>query len=162
MAHVKYHVFLYPLTGINVIIVIMLQIVPMIFSVWHAGPHAAVGVLVTTSTACVQLRIAPRDGQALTAELVRHYSDVIMGAMAFQITSLTIFFSTVYSGADQRKHQSSASLAFVRGIHRWPVNSPRKRPVTRKMVPFDDGISLCMQTAAKGLRWSWNLFYVRT
>ena len=40
--------------------------------------------------------------------------------------------------ADQRKHQSSASLAFVRGIHRWPVNSPHKRPVTRKMFPFDD------------------------
>ena len=47
-----------------------------------------------------------------------HYNDVIMGAMASQITSLTIVFSTVYSGADQRKHQSSASLAFVRGIHR--------------------------------------------
>ena len=46
-----------------------------------------------------------------------------MGAMAFQITSLTIVYSTVYSVADQRKHQSSASLAFVRGIHRWLVNS---------------------------------------
>ena len=45
-----------------------------------------------------------------------------------------------YSGADQRKHQSSASLAFVRGIHRWPVNSPHKGPVTRKMFPFDDVI----------------------
>ena len=47
-----------------------------------------------------------------------HYNDVIMGAMASQITSLTIVYSTVYSGADQRKHQSSASLAFVWGIHR--------------------------------------------
>ena len=47
-----------------------------------------------------------------------HYIDVIMGAIASQITSLTIVYSTVYSGADQRKHQSSASLAFVRGIHR--------------------------------------------
>ena len=37
-------------------------------------------------------------------------------------------------------HQSSASLAFVRGIHRWPVNSPHKLPVTRKMFPFDDVI----------------------
>ena len=44
------------------------------------------------------------------------------------------------SGEDQRKHQSSASLTFVRGIHRWPVNSPHKRPVTRKMFPFDDVI----------------------
>ena len=70
--------------------------------------------------------------------LPSHYSDVIMGAMASQITSLTIVYSTVYSDADQRKHQSSASLAFVRGIHRWPVNSPHKWPVTRKMFPFDD------------------------
>ena len=46
-----------------------------------------------------------------------------MGAMASQITRLTIVYSTVYSGADQRKHQTSASLAFVRGIHRWPVKS---------------------------------------
>ena len=53
-------------------------------------------------------------------------------AMASQVTSLTIVYSTVYSGADQRKHQSSASLAFVRGIHRWPVNSPQKGPVARK------------------------------
>ena len=57
-----------------------------------------------------------------------------MGAMASQITSLAIVYSTDYSGADQRKHQSSASLAFVRGIHRWPVNSPHKWPVTRKMM----------------------------
>ena len=67
-----------------------------------------------------------------------HYNDVIMSAMACQITSLTIAYSTVYSGTDQRKHQSSASLAFVRGIHRWPVNSPHKGPVMRKMFPFDD------------------------
>ena len=71
-----------------------------------------------------------------------HYCDVIMGAIAFQITSLTIVYSTVYSDADQNKHQSSASLAFVRGIHRGPVNSPHKRPVTRKMFPFDDVIMI--------------------
>ena len=47
-----------------------------------------------------------------------HYNDVIMGAIASQITSLTIVYSIVYSDADQRKHQSSASLAFARGIHR--------------------------------------------
>ena len=71
-----------------------------------------------------------------------------MGAMASQITSLTIVYSTVYSGADQRKYQSSASLAFVWGIHRSPVNSPHqgpvnspyKGPITRKMFPFDDVI----------------------
>ena len=63
-----------------------------------------------------------------------------MGAIASQITSLTIVYSTVYSGADQSKHQSSASLAFVWGIHRGPGNSPHKWPVTRKMFPFDDVI----------------------
>ena len=66
------------------------------------------------------------------------YSDVIRGAMASQITSLTIVYSTVYSGAGQRKCQSSALLAYVRGIHRWPANSPHKWPVTRKMFLFDD------------------------
>ena len=70
----------------------------------------------------------------------QHYSDVIMGMIVSQITSLTIVYSTLYSDADQRKHQSSASLAFVRGIHRGPVNSPHKWPVTRKMFPFDDVI----------------------
>ena len=63
-----------------------------------------------------------------------------MSAMASQITSLIIVYSTVYSDVDQRKYQSSASLAFVRGIHLWPVNSPHKGPVTRKMFPFDDVI----------------------
>ena len=63
-----------------------------------------------------------------------------MRAIASQITSLTIVYSTVYSGADQRKHQSSASLAFVGGILRGPVNSPQKGPVTRKVFPFGDVI----------------------
>ena len=69
-----------------------------------------------------------------------HYGDVIMTAIASQITSLTIVYSTVYLDADQRKHQSSASLAFMQGINRGPVNSPHKWPVTRKMFPFDDVI----------------------
>ena len=69
-----------------------------------------------------------------------HYIDVTMSVMASQITSLTIVCSSVYSGAYQRKHQSSASPAFVWGIHRWPVNSPHKGPVTRKIFPFDDVI----------------------
>ena len=63
-----------------------------------------------------------------------------MGEMASQITSLMIVYWTVYSDADQRKHQSSASLAFVRGIHQGPVNSPHKWPITRKMFPFNDVI----------------------
>ena len=61
-----------------------------------------------------------------------------MGTMVSQIKSLTIVYSTVYSNADRRKHQSSASLAFVRGIHWWLVNSPHKWPVTWKKFPFDD------------------------
>ena len=72
-----------------------------------------------------------------------HYNDAIMVAMASPITSLTIVYSTVYSGAYQRKYQSPASLAFVRGIHHGSVNSSHKWPVTRKMfpfVPFDDVI----------------------
>ena len=74
----------------------------------------------------------------MTMGCSNHYYDVIMGPIASQITSLTIVYSIVYSDTDQRKHQSSASLAFVRGIHRGPVNSPHKWPVTRKMFPFDD------------------------
>ena len=76
------------------------------------------------------------------ADFPHHYPDVIMGTIASQITSLTIVYSTVYSDADQRRYQSSASLAFVWGIHRRPVNSPHKWPVTRKMFSFDDVIML--------------------
>ena len=82
-----------------------------------------------------------------------HYSDIILGVMASQITSLTIVYSAVHSGADQRKHQSSASLAFVRGIHRWPVNSLHKGPVTRKMFPFDD---IMLQRLAKPVCHLWH------
>ena len=70
-----------------------------------------------------------------------------MGTVASQITCLTIVYSTVYSDADQRKHQSSG---FVRGIHRGPLNSPHKWPVTRKMFPFDDVI---MKQAAHICAW---------
>ena len=65
-----------------------------------------------------------------------------MSAMASQITGVSIVCLTVCSDADQRKHQRSASLAFVSGIDRWPVESPRKGAVTRKIFPFDD-IILC-------------------
>ena len=69
-------------------------------------------------------------------------SDVIMGTLASQIINLTIVYSTFCSDADQRKHQSSASLAFERGNHWGSVNSPQKWPVTRKMFPFDDVIMI--------------------
>ena len=70
-----------------------------------------------------------------------------MGSITSQITSPSNVYSTAHSGADQRKHQSSASLAFVQGIHRGPVNSPHKWPVTRKMFPFDDAIMIASETA---------------
>ena len=92
----------------------------------------------TTLAVTNHLDKMPRDCVGYQAD--NHYVDVIMGTIASQITSLTIGYSIVYSVADQRKHQSSASLAFVRGIHRGPVNSPHKWPVTRKMFPLDDVI----------------------
>ena len=74
------------------------------------------------------------------SDTATHYDDVIMTMLASQITSLTVVYSIVYSGVNQRIHQSSASLAIVREIHRGPVNFPHKWPVTRKMFPFDDVI----------------------
>ena len=73
-----------------------------------------------------------------------HYSDVIISTMAFQITCVSIVCPTVGSDVDQRKHYSSASLAFVRGFDRWLVYSPHhKRPVKRKMLPFTLTLSQC-------------------
>ena len=79
------------------------------------------------------------------------------GRDGVSITSLTIVYSTVYSGADQRKHQSSASLAFVRGTHQWPAGSPHKGPVTRKMFPFDDVFMVDIKSlnASKASIHSW-------
>ena len=70
-----------------------------------------------------------------------HHSDVLMSAMASQITGVSTVYSTIVSG--ESKHQSSASLAFVRGIPWWPVNSLHKSPVTRKVFPFDGVIERC-------------------
>ena len=79
-----------------------------------------------------------------------------MGVIAYQITSLTIVNSTVYADADQRKHESSASLAFVWGIHRGQVNSPHKWSVTRKMLPFYDVITRsCPQNCKSVLGGCW-------
>ena len=84
-----------------------------------------------------------------------HNSDVIMSMMASQITSVSLD----YLGADQRKHQSSTLPALVRGIHRWPVNSSHKRPVARKILPFDDLIMCghtlewCHENVNYGLMW---------
>ena len=78
----------------------------------------------------------------ITNTLRQHYNEGIMGAISSQITSLTIVYTIIYSEPDQRKHQSFASLAFVWGIHRGPVNSPHKWPVTREVFPFDDVIMI--------------------
>ena len=113
------------------------------FEVWewisHFIPHFVIDII--TYAYWDLIKEAP-DLNVITSLVTAeaHYDDVIMGAIASQITCLTIVYSTVYSGADQSKHQSSASLAFVWGIHRGPVNSPHKGPVTRKMFPFDDVI----------------------
>ena len=82
-----------------------------------------------------------------------HYIDVIMGSIASLITSLAIGYSIGYSGADQRKQQRPASLAFVCGIHRWPVNSPHKRPVTRTIFLFDDVIMDWVERDRKRGNW---------
>ena len=85
-----------------------------------------------------------------------------MGTIAAQITSVTIVYSTVYSDADQRKYQSSASMAFLQGKHLRPVNSPHKWPVTREMFPFDDVIMPKhnkTQQNANRVRISWEVLY---
>ena len=69
-----------------------------------------------------------------------------MSAMTSQITRVSIIFSTVCSGTDQRKYQSYKPLAFVREIHRWREFYPKRGPVTRKMFPFDDVITRKMSS----------------
>ena len=98
--------------------------------------------LAATMMTCYQLELREQISSEYESNYngFHHYCDIIMHKMASQITSLTIVYLTVYSVQDQTKHQSSASLAFVQGIHRWPVNSLHKGPVMRKMFPFDDVI----------------------
>ena len=105
----------------------------------------------------IPLRFVSADPIDCKSAGVQHYNDVIMGAIASQITSLNIVSWTVYSGTDQRKHESSVSLAFVRGIHRGPVNSPHKWPVTRKMFPFHDvimGKGFVLNNGWEAIIWS--------
>ena len=77
---------------------------------------------------------------SIPSGMTLNISDVTMGHMTYQITGISTVCSTMRSGAYQTKYQSSKSSFFVRGIHRWPVNSPHKGPVTRKMFPFDNVI----------------------
>ena len=74
-----------------------------------------------------------------------HYSDVIMSAMASQITGVLIVYSTVCSGGHQRKHQTSASLACVRGIHRWPVNSRSHRWIPHTKASDAEHVSIWLR-----------------
>ena len=84
-------------------------------------------------------------------ETLWHYGDVIMGTIASQITSLIWLFTQPFIQTQiKKKHQSSTSLAFVRGIHRRLVNSLHKWPVTRKMFPFDD---IIMDTITVVYHW---------
>ena len=78
-----------------------------------------------------------------------HYHDVIMSTIASQITGILSVYSAVCSSADQRKHQSSASLVFVSGIRQWPVNSLHKGPVTQKIFSFYDVIMELLDVSSK-------------
>ena len=147
----SHHITWYPATPDHITIIIH-HITSYVIS-HHTTSHHIYVVLFTCSVKCnfvlastcvylfIQMPIpyirATQSWASAVLDVTR-YNDTIMTAMTSHITSLTIVCSTVYSGADQRKHQSSASLAFVRGIHLWPVNSPHKGPITRKMIPFDD------------------------
>ena len=82
---------------------------------------------------------------------VKHQSGVIISTMVSQIISLTIVYSIIRSSRDKMKHQSSMSLALVRRIHRWPAISPHKKPVTRKMLQFDDVIMFMCNRETTGL-----------
>ena len=94
-------------------------------------------------TQCEFIKLPRHETHYFIIELINkssisHYSDIIMSMMVSQVTSSTNVYSTVYSGTDQRKRQSSMSLALVRGIHQSPVNSPHKGPVMWKMFPLVD------------------------
>ena len=82
-----------------------------------------------------------------------HYNNVIMSAMASQITDISIVCLTGCSGADQGKHQSSASLVFIRGTQRRPVDSPHKGSIMRKMT--SSWYFSCRHTICKWVAEAW-------
>ena len=123
-----------------------------IFNMFHSVKASLIQVMAWSLGICNP--VIKEKTLRLTMTRQQHYCNVIMGTMAFQITSLTTVYSTFYSGADQRKQQSSPSLAFVRAIHQWPVNSPHKRPVRRKMFPFDDVIMNLTHLCWIHVEWS--------
>ena len=127
-----------PHCGPVVISVSMQSIMSAMFGLYHTGAAKTVLQSLCTRLWCSLVAV----GITLVRALSLHWRHNERHGVS--ITAVSIVFSIVYSivgsGTDQRKHQSSASLAFVRGIHRWPVNSPHKRPVMQKMFPFDDVI----------------------
>ena len=113
---------------------------------YHCGLHALFTITNDTGTSKLWMAglliVSPVASIISSSDLkafhTTHYSDVIMSSMRSKITGAPIVCSTVSSGADQRKHKSSTWLVFVRGIHRWPVDSPHKETVTLILFPFDD------------------------
>ena len=102
--------------------------------IWRTFLRRLIMSMVWTSTGTPRVLMALGP---LRLDVSTHHSDVIMNSMASHITGVSIICSTVCSAA-QRIHRSIGSLAFVRGIHRWPVDSSRKGPVTQKIFPIDD------------------------
>ena len=98
---------------------------------WSGRLHGVANVGRSRRTSILLMR-RQSSGERVSWGRGTHYCDVINSAVASQITDVSIIYLTVCSSVDQRKHQSSALLAFVRGIHRWPVNSPHKGPVMRE------------------------------
>ena len=142
--------------------------------------YACMLIMDVITYACMLIHVSKRVSHCLGwypdtlpwSKVTRHYNDVILNAMASQNSGVSIVCSTVGSAGDQRKHQSSASLAFVRGIHRLPVNSPHKRPVMRKISPFDDvimayredtGIAVPVMVARvrRHTNYGWCIFHVQ-
>ena len=108
-----------------------------------------------------------RDQSSLLQELwkpnvLKHYSNITMSAIASQITGASAVYSIFCPSADQRKHQNSASLSFVSGIHPWPVSSPRNGPVTRKPSKLAFTQSLCVLFVLEILGSSTKLTFVLT
>ena len=134
-------------------------------SLWHLTMFRYVSRYVLYRDLCIEIWIVSW-GTCIVTPLTRgcpydnlrcslwwHYNDVIMDTMASQITSLPIINSTVYSRLRSKEHQSSASLAFVWGIHHWLVNSPHKGPVTWQMFP------LMTSSWKYSLTWWWPFLF---
>ena len=101
--------------------------------VWIKISFGVIILFVADRKVCVFIEVQRIHRFYITKSVI-HYIDIIMRAMASQITSLTIDYLTIYSGPHQRKHESFVAQAFVQGIPRWPVNSAHKRASNRENV----------------------------